>query len=67
MLKAIAAGNHKLSTIASVLNAKQTSIIKYLTVLANLDIVERQVPITEENPDLIRNWRIMPESMPIYF
>lgn len=51
VLKAIAAGNHKLSTIASVLNAKQTSIIKYLTVLANLDIVERQVPITEENPE----------------
>lgn len=51
VLKAIAAGNHKLSAIASVLNAKQTSIIKYLTVLADLDVVERQVPITEENPE----------------
>lgn len=51
VLKAIAAGNHKLSAIASVLNTKQTSIIKYMAVLADLDIVERQVPITEENPE----------------
>lgn len=51
ILKVIANGNHKLSAIATVLNAKQTSLIKYLKVLCELDVIERQVPITEENPE----------------
>lgn len=51
ILKVIASGNHKLSAIATVLNAKQTSLIKYLKVLCELDVIERQVPITEENPE----------------
>lgn len=51
VLKAIAAGNHKLSKISTVMNLKQTSLSKYLNVLAELDIINREVPITEENPE----------------
>lgn len=51
IIKAIAAGNHKLSKIASALEVKQTNLSKYLKTLIDLDILERQVPITEENPE----------------
>ena len=51
ILKTIAAGNHKLGKIAGVLNVKQTSLMKYLKVLVDLDVIEREVPITEENPE----------------
>lgn len=50
VIKAIAAGNQKLSKIAGVLELKQTSLTKYLKTLIDLDILERKVPITEENP-----------------
>lgn len=51
IIKTIAAGNSKLSAIASVLEAKATSVSKYLNTLMDLDIIEREVPITEENPE----------------
>ncbi len=51
IIKAIAAGNTKLSAIASVLETKATSLTKYLKTLIDLDILEREVPITEENPE----------------
>lgn len=51
IIKAIAAGNQKLSKISSALEIKQTSITKYLQTLISLDILERQVPITEANPE----------------
>ena len=51
IIKTIAAGNQKLSKIATALEIKQTSITKYLQTLISLDILERQVPITEENPE----------------
>lgn len=51
VLKTIAAGNHKLSKIATVMNVKQTSLSKYISVLSELDLIEREVPITEENPE----------------
>ena len=51
LLKTIAFGNHKLSSIATVMNVKQTSLSKYLNVLINLDLIERQIPITEEYPE----------------
>lgn len=50
ILKTIAAGNHKLGNMATVLGVPQSSLSKYLSVLEELDILERQVPITEENP-----------------
>lgn len=33
------------------MEVKQTSISKYLTTLQDLDIIERQVPVTEEHPE----------------
>lgn len=51
IIKAIAAGNSKLSAIASILEIKATSLTKYLKTLMDLDILEREVPITEENPE----------------
>jgi AAA+ ATPase superfamily predicted ATPase len=51
IIKTIAAGNQKLSKIAASLDLKQTAITKYLQTLIGLDILEREVPITEENPE----------------
>lgn len=51
LIKAIAFGNHKLSDISSEIGIKSTSITKYLKVLMDLDLVEREVPVTEPNPE----------------
>lgn len=51
IIRAIAAGNSRLSSIASMLEVKATGLTKYLKTLADLDIVEREVPVTEENPE----------------
>lgn len=50
VIRAIAAGNSKLSAISAVLGMKATSLTKYLKTLTDLDILEREVPVTEENP-----------------
>ncbi|SEB01945.1 hypothetical protein SAMN02910384_03092 [Pseudobutyrivibrio sp. ACV-2] len=51
ILKAIAAGNHKLSKIATALGVSQSNLTNYLKTLIDLDIIEREVPVTEENPE----------------
>ena len=51
VLKTIAAGNHKLSKIATALGVAQSNLTSYLKTLIDLDIIEREVPITEENPE----------------
>ena len=51
IIKVIAAGNQKLSTISSALGIKATSLTKYLKTLIDLDILEREIPITESNPE----------------
>jgi uncharacterized protein len=51
LIKTIAAGNHKLSKITSALSIKQTNLSKYLRTLIDLDILTREVPITEEQPE----------------
>jgi len=51
LIKAIAFGNRKLADIAGVLGVKQTSLTKYLKVLSDLDLVEREVPVTEAMPE----------------
>ena len=51
IIKAIAAGNTKLSAIAGVLEVKSTGLTKYLKTLIDLDILEREVPVTEDNPE----------------
>ena len=51
IIKSIAAGNRKLGNISSNLSVSSTSLSKYLQTLINLDILEREVPITETNPE----------------
>lgn len=51
IIRAIAAGNSKLSSISSLLEIKATSLTKYLKALIDLDILEREVPVTEDNPE----------------
>ena len=51
IIRAIAAGNTKLSAIAGVLETKATSLTKYLKTLIDLDILEREVPVTEDTPE----------------
>lgn len=51
IIKTIAAGYRKLSKIAENMEEKQSSISAYLQTLISLDIIEREVPITEERPD----------------
>ncbi len=51
LIKAIAMGNRKLSEIAANIEVKQTSLTKYLKTLIDLDLIEREVPITEPNPE----------------
>ena len=51
IIRAIAAGNSKLSAISALLEIKATSLTKYLKTLIDLDILEREVPVTEDNPE----------------
>lgn len=51
IIKSIAAGNRKLGNISSNLSVNPTNLSKYLQTLVNLDILEREVPITEESPE----------------
>lgn len=51
IIKTIAQGNQKLSKIATALEMKQTGLTKYLKTLINLDILQREFPITEETPE----------------
>lgn len=51
LIKAIAMGNRKLSSIATNLGLKQTGLTKYLKVLMDLDLIEREVPVTEIAPE----------------
>ena len=50
ILKTIAAGNHKLGKIAAALEVPQTKLTTYLKIMIDLDLIEREVPVTEENP-----------------
>ncbi len=51
IIKTIASGKHKPGDIASALELKATNLPKYLNVLIDLDIIKREVPITEQNPE----------------
>lgn len=51
IIKSIMEGNRKLGNIASNLSVSPTHLSKYLQTLINLDILEREVPITEINPE----------------
>ncbi len=51
LIKAIAFGNHKLANISAAMGVKATNITKYLKVLMDLDLIVREVPVTEPNPE----------------
>ena len=51
IIKSIAAGNHRMGKICADVGVKQTSMPKYLRTLIDLDIIEREVPVTESNPE----------------
>lgn len=51
IIKSIAQGNRKLGNIASNLSVSPTNLSKYLQTLINLDIIEREVPITQMNQE----------------
>lgn len=51
IIKMIALGKERPSEIASALEIKSTNLPKYLNVLIDLDILEREVPATETNPE----------------
>lgn len=51
IIRSIANGNHKIGKIASDLEINQTSLGYYLNVLRELEIIEREVPVTEANPE----------------
>ncbi len=50
LLNVIALGNEKLSDISSYMNTEQTKLTNPLAVLIQLDLIERVVPVTVENP-----------------
>lgn len=51
LIRAIAGGAHRPSEISRSFGVRQTSLGKYLKTLIDLDVLERQVPVTESNPD----------------
>jgi AAA+ ATPase superfamily predicted ATPase len=51
LLKTLASGHRKPSEIAATMQIRQTSLSKLLSALIQLDLVERTVPVTEENPE----------------
>lgn len=50
ILRAIANGNHKIGSIAASLEVNASYLSKYMLKLIELDIVEKQIPITQTNP-----------------
>lgn len=54
IIKAIADGNHKLSKMTTVLEQASSNLTPYLTTLSELGFVEKQVPVTEKNPEKSR-------------
>lgn len=50
ILKSISNGNRKIGSIASSLEVNSSYLSKYMLKLIDLDIIEKQIPITESNP-----------------
>lgn len=57
LLKTIAQGEHRLGKIAGRLQTPASRLSKYLSTLAELDLVERRVPVTETQPDKSKRGR----------
>lgn len=69
LLQAIAQGKHKLSEIVNATGISQPVANKYLSVLSDLKIVTREVPVTEEKPFKSKKglYRIVDEFFRFWF
>lgn len=69
VLRAIAFGRTKLSEIASFMETKATDLTRPLKTLIELDLVKREVPVTEENPEKSKKglYRIMDYYIRFWF
>lgn len=54
IMKNIAAGNHKVSQLAGVLELPSNALSPYLKTLMDLDLVEKRIPVTERQPEKSR-------------
>jgi len=54
IMKNIAAGNHKVSQLAGVLNMPSNALSPYLKTLMDLDLIEKRIPVTEKQPEKSR-------------
>ncbi len=54
VLKAISDGNHKLDKIGNALGLESSTVMPYLKTLMELGFVEKDIPITEKNPEKTR-------------
>lgn len=55
ILRTIAAGNRKVSDIAGRMEVPSNRLSPYLSTLTDMEILERAVPVTENNPERCRN------------
>jgi AAA+ ATPase superfamily predicted ATPase len=69
LLQAIAQGKRKLSEIVGATGIPHATANKYLLVLSDLDIVEREIPVTEERPAKSKKglYRIKDEFFAFWF
>jgi AAA+ ATPase superfamily predicted ATPase len=69
ILRAIAAGEHRLGKIAGALAVQTNRITRYLNVLTDLDLVERRVPVTIALPTRTRRglWTITDHFFRFWF
>ena len=54
IMKNIAAGNHKISQLAGVLELPSNALSPYLKTLMDMDLVEKRIPVTEKQPEKSR-------------
>ena len=54
IMKNIAAGNHKVSQLAGILEMPSNALSPYLKTLMDLDLVEKRIPVTEKQPEKSR-------------
>lgn len=69
LLSTIASGHSKIGKIASTLHTQPSKLTRYLQILSDFDIVEKEVPITETNPAKSRfgRYRIKDNFMAFWF
>jgi AAA+ ATPase superfamily predicted ATPase len=69
VLSTIASGHRKIGKIASTLHTQPSQLTRYLQILSDLGIVEKEVPVTETNPAKSRfgRYRIKDNFLSFWF